>query len=826
MNYKNIFFLWISLACTTVYAQESHSVVGVVLNEDNQPLDNVEVSIEDQKVVTNVHGFYQLFPSATGELTITFDHSHYQPLVLTEYIAADRVTEINVRMFFSDTELTPIVINNTQNREKGQVRIDPTIIRKIPSANGGVESIIKSLPGVNSNAELSTQYSVRGGSYDENLVYVNEVEIYRPFLIRSGQQEGLSFTNTSMIQSIAFSSGGFQAKYGDKMASALDIMYRRPTAFGFELDASILGGGLTVDWASKDKKWSTMNGIRYRNNKLLVDSQDVDSEYAPRFLDFQTMWSYQPNAKWDVTFLGNIAKNTYDFEPKNRITNFGTISEPKQMLIFYEGKEIDEYQSFFGAIKASFKPNKRDYYRLILSSYHTLETENYDILASYNIGDVSTDLGGNAGGVEYTEALGTQLNHGRNKYDAFIMSAEAKGSHKFAETNQDRRNIRQIDWGVRYVSEDIRDRLLEWEVVDSAGFHIAPPFVSIPKDQPYTPYTGELVPFQNVRSTNFVTINRTQAFVQYSQQKEWNDHEIFWNIGLRTHFWQVAKDQASHTDMTLSPRAQFAIKPQWENTDMMFRLSGGWYHQPPSYRELRRLDGTINEKVKAQESIHIVVSNDYSFQWKEIPFKLTTELYYKDIKHVNTYTLENVRVRYRADNDAQAYVYGLDIRMTGEMVPGTESWFSFGFMRTEENYQNRGYIARPTDQRLKFGLLFQDYMPAIPNLKLYLNLVYNTGLPGGSPAYSDPYDYQFRLPDYRRADAGFIYVLKDHSLGHDKKWLSNWQELTFGFEIYNLFQNSNSITNTWVRDVYSKIMYGLPNYMTMRTFNVKINARW
>lgn len=824
MNYKQSFFLLFTLITSSAYAQTTQSVVGVVLNDDDAPVENVQIKIGSVSTTTDSRGFYQLYPSVSGNLTIEYSHSAYQPLVIQEYITVNKVNEINIRMSTSSTLLDEIVIDKSQSRFKGDVKIDPSIIRKIPSANGGVESIIKSLPGVNSNSELSTQYSVRGGSYDENLVYVNEIEVYRPFLVRSGQQEGLSFTNTSMVQSIAFSSGGFQAQYGDKMSSALDITYRRPTEFGFQIDASILGGGGTVDWASKDGKWSAMNGIRYRNNKLLVDSQDVNSEYTPRFLDFQTMWSYQPNAKWDVTFLGNISKNSYDFKPQTRITNFGTISDPKQMLINYQGKELDEYQSFFGSLKTSFKPNKNDYYRLILSSYHTLEEENYDILASYNIGDVSTDLGGNVGGVEFTEALGTQLNHGRNKYDAFIVSAELKGTHKI-NTSSQAKNSRQIDWGVRYVSEDVRDRLSEWEVVDSAGFHIAPPLYSSPNNQPYSPYTEDLIPFQNVRATNFIKINRAQAYAQYSQQAYLGDNEIYWNIGVRSHFWEVVAQNISYTDVVMSPRAQFSIKPDW-NADMMFRVSGGMYHQPPSYRELRRLDGTINEKLKAQESIHFVLSHDYSFKWKNIPLKLTTETYYKDMNHVNTYTLENVRVRYRADNEAQAYVYGLDMRLNGEIVPGTESWLSFGYMRTEENYQEKGYLARPTDQRLKFGLLFQDYMPAIPNLKLYLNLVYNTGLPGGSPTYADPYDYQFRLPDYKRADAGFIYVLKDQTIGADKKSLKNWQELTFGFEIYNLFQNTNSITNTWVRDVYSKVMYGLPNYMTMRTFNLKINARW
>lgn len=824
MNFKHSLLLTFLFTAHSLWSQNQASVVGVVLSDTDEPISNVQVSAGNHITYTDESGFYQLSPLQHGNIQLKFQHQEYQSLVFTEYIYPDRVHEINVRMQSGTTVLDEIVIDRADERFIGNQKISATVIRKIPGANAGVENILKTLPGVNSNNELSTQYAVRGGSYDENLIYVNEVEVYRPFLIRSGQQEGLSFTNTSMVESVDFSSGGFQSKYGDKMSSVLDINYRRPSVFGFELDASLLGGGLTVDWASKDQKWSAMNGVRYRNNKLLLNTQDVEMDYSPRFIDFQSMISFQPNTKWDISFLGNATKNVYDFTPEVKVTNFGTVNEPKQMLVHYEGKEIDKYVSYFGSLKASFKPNTNNHYRFITSAYHTLESENYDILGSYSMGNVSTDLGGNAGEVEYTEGLGTQLNHGRNKYDAFIASAEVKATHRLSN-HQNAKNTKEIEWGLRYVYEDIRDRLSEWEVVDSAGFHIAPPMHAIPNDEPYTPYQGDLVPFQKVKATNFVTINRLQVYLQWGQRKEVGNTQLYWNIGLRSQFWNVNENNQSHQQFTISPRAQIALKPDWK-ADMLFRLSGGLYHQPPSYRELRRMDGTINGKVKAQEAIHVVLSHDYSFRWKETPFKLTTDLYYKDINHVNTYTLENVRIRYRADNDAQAYVYGVDMRLNGEIVPGTESWLSFGYMKTEENYQNKGYISRPTDQRLKFGMMFQDYMPAIPNLKLYLNLVYNTGLPGGSPTYADPYNYVFRLPDYRRVDAGFIYVLKDHSLGHDKDWLTNWQELTVGFEIYNMFQNANSITNTWVRDVSTKIMYAIPNYMTMRTFNLKVNARW
>ena len=335
-----------------------------------------------------------------------------------------------------------------------------------------------------------------------------------------------------------------------------------------------------------------------------------------------------------------------------------------------------------------------------------------------------------------------------------------------------------------------------------------------------------MVPFQSVRATNFTTIDRFSGYAQWSRKSNLGSSEVWYNAGVRMHQWQVSGDDLDgKSQMVFSPRAQFAIKPEWEK-DMVFRVSGGLYHQPPFYRELRGFDGQVRPNVKAQQSIHFVAGNDYSFKMWDRPFKLVSELYYKNLTDVNTYTLDNVRIRYIADNEAEAYVYGLDMRLNGEFVPGTESWFSFGYLKTEENYQDKGFIARPTDQRLKFGILFQDYVPNIPSLKMYLNLVYNTGLPGGSPSYADPYDYQLRLRDYRRADIGFQYVLTEkNELKPDGHWLKRFKDLSLGLEIFNLFNNQNAITNTWVRDVYTKTQYGVPNYMTTRVFNLKLTAR-
>lgn len=816
---KNIFVLLFSIIFSNIYAQTTQ-LKGIVLNEQNLPIENVSVQTQDKQVVTNANGFYFIEVTPSQDVAVQFNASGYQSVTYYETFVENQSVELNIRLSESSEELKVLVIDkDLKKRFEGTTIIAPDVIRKIPGANAGVENILKTLPGVYSNNELSTQYAVRGGNYDENMVYVNEIEVYRPFLVRSGQQEGLSFTNTSMTEKVDFSSGGYQAKYGDKMSSVLDITYRKPTQFGGQLDASILGGGLTVDLASKNQKWSAITGFRYRNNSLLVKTQDVEVDYKPRYLDLQSLISFQPSAKWEWSLLLNASKNVYEYTPQVKRTKFGTFGDPKEMFVYYEGSEVDRYQTLFGALKGVFKPNLENSYKVIASAYHAKEEEYYDILGQYAMGDVSGDLGGNVGEVEYTVGLGSQLNHGRNNYDALIISAEVKGQHKI-ETSE-------LEWGVRYITEDIRDRLVEWEVIDSAGFSLAQPHFNTPNNQPYEPYQGALAPYQNVRATNFVKMNRLNGFAQWSKRGSIGNHETFLNAGVRAHYWNVNAEgyEKSKAQVTVSPRAQFAIKPDWD-ADMVFRLSGGLYHQPPSYREIRAMNGSINPNVKAQQSIHIVASNDYSFKIKETPFKLFTELYYKNLSNVNTYTLENVRIRYQADNNAKAYVYGADVRLNGEIVPGIESWLSIGYLKTEENYNDKGFIARPTDQRLKLGLMFQDYMPAIPNLKLYLNMVYNTGLPGGSPSYVDPYEYQIRLKNYMRTDAGFSYIFKDQNFASTKKWLQPFDEVAIGFEIYNLFNNENAITNTWVRDVYSKVMYAIPNRMTMRTFNLKLNMRW
>lgn len=820
MNNNRFIFAFLFLFFSCIALAQNARIKGVILDADKHVVPSVNIAVQGNVVQSDSNGFFEIVVPSNKKVSLIFTHVSLKMISLTVNLKTNEVFIFNPIMNNSQEQMGEVFVSSrNRKRVQGIATIDTETIKKIPGANAGIENILKTLPGVNSNNELSTQYMVRGGNFDENLVYVNEVEVYRPFLIRSGQQEGLSFTNTDLVQNVDFSAGGFQAKFGDKLSSVLDITYRKPTQFGASFEASFLGGSASVDLVSKNKKWSAVTGVRYRNNSLLVNSQDTQTNYTPTFADIQTNINYDISSKWQMSFLGNISQNKYLYQPLVRQTKFGTIDQPMALSVYYDGQEKDQYDTYFGALKTTFKASPTLTLKLIGSLFHTTEKEHFDILAQYRLGNVDTEDPTNSSAIDFTRGIGSQLNHARNDLDALIANIELKGTKEWKES--------QLEFGLKYTRESIRDRIVEWEMIDSAGFSINPPLNILPENnQPYTPYTGPLLPYNDIRATNFNTINRFSGYAQWNKQSEIGSSQIWYHLGARFQGWNVEGAlEEGKTQFVVSPRGQFAIKPDWDR-DMVFRISGGLYHQPPFYRELRDLEGVVNPNVKAQEAVHVVLGNDYNFKMWNRPFKWVTEIYYKSLSDVNVYSIDNVRIRYVANNNAKAYAQGLDFRLNGEFVPGTESWVSFGYLKTEENYENKGYIARPTDQRLKFAMLFQDYMPNIPSVKVYLNLVYNTGLPGGAPAYSDPYLYQNRLNDYRRADIGFAKVFVDSSTQNTKTgWLKNFKELAVGLEIFNLFNNQNAITNTWVRDVYSKNEYAIPNYMTSRVFNVKINAR-
>jgi len=716
---------------------QNATITGIVLDESNIPLPDVNITSGAIGTTTDKDGFYILQIIADSETTIVFTHiGHKQARLENLILTTNETYEFNPILKTNVIQVDGVTVTPYgEKKTSGILSISPEKIRKIPGANAGVENILKLLPGVSSNNELSTQYAVRGGNYDENLVYINEIEVYRPFLVRSAQQEGLSFVNSDLVQNVKFSAGGFQAKYGDKLSSVLDITYKKPVNFSAQGDFSLLGASASLESISKNKKLSSITGIRYRNNSLLVNSQQTKGNLNPSFTDVQTYLTYSVSNKFNLNFLGNLSVNNYRNEPITRQTNFGTIDAPKALVVFYEGNENNRFATALGALKGNYYVNDKTTLKLITSLYHTTEEEYSDVIASYELGDVANNLGSeNLGEIQNARGIGSQFNRSRNDLDALIFNINHKGNHKNGNT--------VLEWGLKYTHEDIRDQLRESEFIDSAGFSVRPINPEFVNNQPETPFNAPLVPFTGLSATNFVKTNRFSGFAQLAKQTKWNTNDIYYNLGMRAHYWTVSGTNVKKVSQAVfSPRAQIAIKPDWEK-DMLFRFSSGLYHQPPFYRELRDPTGSL------------------------------------------------------------------------------------GYLKTEENRNGRGFIARPTDQRFKLGILFQDYVATIPDLKMYLNLVYTTGVPGGSPNNADPYIFQNRLRDYKRADLGISYIFAGEGKNYNENhWLHSFKEMTLGFEIFNLFNNQNAITNTWIRDVDSKNEFAVPNFLTSRILNLRLRIR-
>lgn len=800
---------------------QTATITGVVLDEENQPIINVNIVSNANGTTTDNNGFYILEIIADIQTTVVFSHVGHKDIVLNDLLlTTNEIFEFNPVLKVNVEQVDGVTVTAGGEKKVEQITsISTEKILKIPGANAGVENILKLLPGVASNNELSTQYAVRGGNYDENLVYINDIEVYRPFLIRSAQQEGLSMVNSYLVKDVKFSSGGFQSKYGDKLSSVLDITYKVPTSFSIKADISFLGANASLETRSANNKFSSISGLRYRNNALLVDSQNTQSNFKPSFTDLQSYFSYQFSSKLNLNFLGHLSVNNYQNEPINRQTNFGTLEDPKALIVYYDGNENNKYATSLGALKSNYYLNENTTLKLIASIYHTTEEEYSDVIAAYELGEVDSSLNSESfGDAINTRGLGSQFNRSRNDLDALIFNLSHKGIYK--------KGNKRIEWGAKYTHEDIRDQLRESEFIDSAGFSVRPPRTEFINNQPEQSFNAPLNAFYNLNAFNALKTNRFSGFLQYSNQIATGSNSYYYNLGARIQQWTVSGLNVEKISQTIiSPRVQFAIKPNWDK-DILFRIATGIYQQPPFYRELRDNQGIVNPNVKAQKSIHFVIGSEYSFLLWDRPFTLTGEAYYKNLTNVNPYTLEDVRIRYAATNNAKAYVYGTEMRLNGAFVPGTDSWISFGYLKTEENINDKGYISRPTDQRFKMGILFQDYIPTIPDLKMYLNLVYSTGVPGGSPSYANPYNFQNRLRDYKRADLGISYIFVGEEKTFDKNhWLYSFKELSLGFEIFNLFNNQNSITNTWVRDVDSKNEFAVPNFLTSRVLNLKLRMR-
>ena len=813
---KNFVLILFCLVSSYFFSQDA-VITGLILDEENFPIKDANIQFDNKGTISDMNGYYKIEVPSDKNINVVFTHINHKRLQITVNLSKKEILEFNPVLSTNIEQISEVILNTTRREDLKSIQnISPEKLRDIKGVQPGIENILKTLPGVSINNEMSTQYSVRGGNFDENLVYVNGIEIYRPFLIRSGQQEGLSFVNSEMTDDIKFSSGGFEAIYGDKMSSVLDIKYKSPESNQYKINTSFLGGSFTSENVSKDKNISNILGLRYRDNSLLVNSKETNSNFKPSFFDLQNHLRLAINPRLSISTLTNFSLNRYNFKPLNRQTNFGTLDDPLALIIFYDGEEKDRYTTFFNSISVNYTPNQRDTYTINSSFYNTTEKEYFDILAQYNLAEVNTNIGSqDLGEVEFSQGVGSQLNHARNDLNAQIFNIESK--LKLI------RKKNEFNFSLKFTKENISDRIVEWEVIDSAGYFIDPPFITNISEQPYEANEGPIVPFQNIRSTIDTSIERIQFYSQWESESYINNDKIYYNIGLRAHNWSLNSSEDWSNDVksktVISPRFQIGYVPSW-NPKMIFNLKYGVYYQPPFYKGLRNFSGEINPSLKAQKSIHYVLSNEYKFDLWNRPFRLNSELYYKDLDDLNTYTIDNVRIRYVANNNAFGYAYGLDLRLNGEFVKGTESWFSFGYLKTEENIDNRGYISRPTDQRLKFGVLFQDYVPNMPNLKMFINLIYNTGLPGGSPSYADPYEYLNRLPDYKRADIGIMYLIED------AKKLFNVEEVSIGIEIFNMFNIQNTITNTWVRDVYSKRQYSIPNYLSPRIFNLNMDVKF
>jgi len=682
------------------------------------------------------------------------------------------------------------------------VKISAKDAQNVASISGGIEGVIKTLPSVNSNTELSSQYMVRGGNYDENLIYINDIEIYRPFLIRNSQQEGLSIINPDMVSTVNFSAGGFEPKYGDKMSSALNIYYREPEKFELSGEASLIGGRLTAGLASKNKKLTALFSGRYRNTNLVLNTLKEDTNFNPRYFDFQTYLNYHISEKFSLSFIGYYSKNDYEMIPKEQSIDFGSLQRPINLNVLYAGKEDDKYKNMMGTFSMNYKPSDKWKFTLDAFSYQNREREYYTIQSAYILQTFDPVTGDPVTSYD----AGGQIEHARN--DLFVRTYGAQFRSRFSPNpNTD------IEVGFKYEKENLKDLTNEWKLVDSAGY-------SLPHEEFIDPRNpGDLKLMYNIAGNNHIEPTRMSAYAQYSQKFYWGSSKVFVNAGARVSHWSF------NNETIFSPRAQFAIKPDWDS-DMLFKLSGGIYYQSPFYKEIKDLDGNFNSNIKSQRSIQAILANDYEFTMYNRPFKLTTELYYKKMNDLIPYYMDNVRIRYSGQNNATGYAYGIDTRLFGEFVPGVDSWLSASYARVYENIEGKGDIPRPTDQRFRFAMFYQDYMPEFPSMRVNLTLTYAMGLPTGAPVLTDPYTYQRTLPSYKRVDIGLSKVFIDRK--DNKKtygFWGNFEELTLGVQVFNAFNIRNTVANQWITDANTNLMYPVPVRLTGRFFNVKLEFK-
>ncbi|MBE6307027.1 MAG: TonB-dependent receptor [Bacteroidales bacterium] len=795
-----ILFLLLS-AIFAVSAQDIVKINGRVIDADNQPIELALVRIAGTTTgtTTNLEGKYELKVSTADSVVVVFSCLGYKT---EEHLLKNPKGEmkINVQLQKKSIDLGEVVVTEFQKQQGTMQKIKASDMRLMPNTSGGIEGMLATFAGVNSSNELSSQYSVRGGNFDENIVYINGIEIYRPLLVRSGQQEGMSVINPDLVSSISFSSGGFSAEYGDKMSSVLDIQYKRPEALEVSLSGSFLGATASVGHSTG--KFTQLHGVRYHTNSTLLSSLDVKGEYNPSYFDYQTYMTYKFTDKFEVALLGNIAINNYQFTPFERSTSFGTAYDTKSFTVYFDGMERDVFETYFGSFSANYRPAKDNEISFQFSAFRSNEFVSYDISGQYWLDELANEGGPSSENTPTKGDLGvgTYHEHARNRLMATVVSASLKGAHRVAGND--------IRWGVTYNREQIYDYLREWEMRDSVGYTL--------------PYEGDNINMiYNIISENRLASNRISAYLQDTYKLRTEAGLFSFNGGVRISYWDF------NNECIVSPRASVTFIPE-KNDNFTFRVAGGIYYQAPFYKEFRDTISQgnnnfvvhLNDRIKSQQSIQIVAGGDYTFRAFDRPFKFSLEAYYKKLNDLIPYEANNVKLWYSGKNESEGYAAGLDLKLYGEFVPGTDSWLSFSLMRTEEKI-NGVWVPRPTDQRYSVGIFFQDYVPRLPMLKISLKGIISDGLTFGSPMKGRAEGY-YRAPAYKRVDLGLTYIL----IGGEEQWSKYgfWRNIkgaTIGVDIFNLFDFANVNSYTWVTDV-NNVQYAVPNYLTRRQLNVRI----
>lgn len=819
LSILSLFITWMVTA-TPQPVEGRFRVYGYVIDPSNRGIEMANVYFEDIQIgtTTNPNGYYELSAPVQDSVVVVYSMVGYKTIRHTLY-PRQAVIQISVELQPTSQEIQDLEVVAQRRQTSTMTYIDPSKYRLMPNTSGNFESLLITFAGVTSNNELSSQYNVRGGSFDENLVYVNGIEVYRPLLVRAGQQEGLSFINQDMVEKVGFSSGAFNAEFGDKMSSVLDISYKKPLKTETSASVSLLGA--TAYLGTTGKRFTQLHGVRYKTSSYLLGTLDTQGEYDPSFIDYQGYFTYTLNEKSELTLLTNLSQNKFNFQPQTRSTNFGTYNMGRNLTIFFEGQEQDVFRTGFGALSYHYRPQQNVRLSIMASAFQTNESENFDILGEYILSEVKMDLKeSNREGV--TLGIGKYQEHARNQLNATV--ADLTHSGEFSSLNH------RLKWGASLKREIIRDRINEWEWRDSAGYSL--------------PYNNKEVNlYYTMKSNNRLDSWRTTAYVQDTWK--WRDSKGSYTLtgGVRSHYWTF------NNELLVSPRASIAYVPYWKK-DFSFRFATGVYYQAPFYKEIRdtvsdaagNIRIKLNDNIQSQRSVQFVLGGDHYFRAFGRPFKFTTEAYLKLADRVIVYDLENVQITYSGENNAKAYTAGVDFKLFGELVPGTDSWINFSLMNSKEDiigdsyvrniYDDKrnitgsevvspGWVSRPNEQRYAFSMMFQDYLPNNPDYKVQLKFVYSDGLPFGPPR-NNLYRGAFRSPAYKRVDLGGSRVLvRGNNKMLNKSWLSGVESIWLNLEVLNLMDFKNVNSYYWVTDIYGQQL-AVPNYLTSRQFNIRL----